>query len=51
MLVAAIDSRLVEGPVGEGGDGRTKRLSTDFTSESLLFGAGFEVEAVKVVVY
>lgn len=50
MLVVAIDSRLTEGSVGEGGDGRIRRLSMDLTSESVRFGAGLEVEAVVVVV-
>lgn len=50
MLITAIDSRLAEGSVGEGGDGRIKRLSIDFTSESVRCGAGLEVEAVVVVV-
>jgi len=50
MLVVAIDSRLVEVSVGEGVDGRIKRLSMDFTSESLRFGAGLEVDPVIVVV-
>lgn len=45
-----LDSMLVEGSVGEGGEGRIKRLSMDLTSSELLRrGTTFALEVAVVV--